>query len=74
MWATPDGALATLDGLFGAIEQTAEYLYQRACHGGRDGRESDRGRGAVRAGGGGRPAAPRRPVRVGFGERSPRRR
>jgi DNA-directed RNA polymerase subunit alpha len=27
----PSDALATLDNLFGAIEQTAEYLYQRAC-------------------------------------------
>ena len=26
-----DGALATLDGLFGAVEQTAEYLYQRGA-------------------------------------------
>ena len=25
------GSLATLDNLFGAVEQTAEYLYQRAC-------------------------------------------
>ena len=27
----PDGALATLDGLSGAVEQTAEYLYQRGA-------------------------------------------
>ena len=26
-----DAALRTLDGLSGAVEQTAEYLYQRAC-------------------------------------------
>lgn len=26
-----EGALATLDGLFGAVEQTAEYLYQRGA-------------------------------------------
>jgi DNA-directed RNA polymerase subunit alpha len=26
-----DGSLTTLDNLFGAVEQTAEYLYQRAC-------------------------------------------
>lgn len=26
-----DAALKTLDGLSGAVEQTAEYLYQRAC-------------------------------------------
>ena len=27
----PETALATLDALSGAVEQTAEYLYQRAC-------------------------------------------
>ena len=35
------GALATLDALFGAVEQTAEYLYQRGGHGGGVGRQSD---------------------------------
>ena len=30
-WATAAGALATLDQLFGAVEQTAEYLYQRGA-------------------------------------------
>ncbi len=31
MSGKPDAALATLDGLSGAVEQTAEYLYQRGA-------------------------------------------
>lgn len=27
----PEGALASLDGIFGAVEQTSEYLYQRGA-------------------------------------------
>ena len=41
--------------------------------GGCDGRKSNRSRGALRTSGCGRSAAPRSPVRPGFGERSPRR-
>ncbi len=72
--ATPRRPWPLLDNLSGAVEQTAEYLYQRASQRGRHRRQSARSRGAVRAGGRGRPQSPRRPVRTGPGKRSPRQR
>ena len=67
-------ALALLDNLSGAVEQTAEYLYQRAACVVGHRRQSARGRGAVRAGRRSRPQPRRRPVRAGPGKRSPRQR
>ena len=63
-----------LDSLSGAIEQTAEYLAQRAATVAALGGNPQRGGGALRAGGGSRPQPSRRPVRPGPGERPLRQR
>ena len=70
----PQAALSVLDDLSGAVEQTAEYLYQRGATRGRPRRQSDRSRGPVRAGRRGRSQPSRRPVRPGPGKRPPRQR
>ncbi len=69
-----DGALATLDSLSGAVEQTAELPLQARRHGGGPGRQLQRSRGPVRAGRRGRSQPRRRPVRPGHGKRPPRQR
>ena len=72
--ATPQAALAALDRLSGAIEQTAEYLAQRAATVAGHRRQSARSRRPVRAGRRGRSQSSRRPVRPGPGKRPPRQR
>ena len=55
LWpATPPTALKILDSLSGAIEQTAEYLAQRAATVAALGGNPQRGRRSLRAGGGSR--------------------
>ena len=70
----PPGALAMLDKLSGAIEQTAEYLDQRGATVAAIGGNPTRSRRPLRAGRRGRPQSPRRPVRPGPGKRPPRQR
>ncbi len=65
-------ALATLDALSGAIEQTAEYLYQRGATVAALGGNPTEVVALVRAGGGDRSAASRGAVWPGAGVRSPR--
>ena len=67
-------ALAVLDSLSGAIEQTAEYLSQRAATVSALGGNPQGSGGALRAGRRGRPQPSRRPVRPGPGERPLRQR
>ena len=70
----PQEALDVLDSLSGAVEQTAEYLYQRAATvAALGGNPSEVGR-AVGAGRRRRRQPRRRAVRPGAGERSPRQR
>ena len=62
-------ALAVLDRLSGAIEQTADYLAQRR-HGIGLGRQSSGSHRTLRTGRGSRPQSSRGPVRLGHGKRS----
>ena len=74
MPASPRRPCDVLDKLSGAVEQTAEYLYQRGATIAALRRQSAGSRRAVRAGRRGRSAAPRGAVRPGHGKRSPRQR
>ena len=65
MAGNADAALATLDQPVGAVEQTAEYLYQRGATVAALGGNPPRSRGPVRAGRRGRSESRRRPVRPG---------
>ena len=72
--ATPQDALEVLDNLSGAVEQTAEYLYQRSATVAALGGNPDEVVALLGAGRRRRRQPRRRPVRPGPGERSPRQR
>ena len=70
----PQASLETLDTLSGAVEQTAEYLYQRAATVAALGGNPTEVIALLRAGRRSRRQARRRPVRPGARKRSPRQR